>query len=143
MKEETNLQFKFVTIRLTDFGHSVDQFYQIDSSSVFRPRFSLQRSNHGHPILSNIFIISFGSPQNLFCPNVLNKCIKCLFELLSSCPCNGSNRYLDWIHAPFISCAIIMQALLDLHSPKMVKEIQKLTRMIAALSCFVACSTDK
>ena len=36
-----------------------------------------------------------------------------------------------------------MQALLDLKSPKTVKDIQKLTRMIAALSRFVSKSTDK
>ena len=36
-----------------------------------------------------------------------------------------------------------VQALLDLQSPRTVKEIQKLTRMIAALSCFVARSTEK
>ena len=36
-----------------------------------------------------------------------------------------------------------VQALLDLQSPKMVKEIQKLTGMIVALSRFVARSTDK
>ena len=36
-----------------------------------------------------------------------------------------------------------VQALLDLQSPKKVKKIQKLTRMIAALSRLVASSTDK
>ena len=36
-----------------------------------------------------------------------------------------------------------VQALLDLQSPKIVKDIQKLTRMIAALSRFVSKSTDK
>ena len=36
-----------------------------------------------------------------------------------------------------------VKALLDLQSPKIVKDIQKLTGMIAVLSCFVARSTDK
>ena len=36
-----------------------------------------------------------------------------------------------------------VQALIDLQTPKIVKEIQKLTGMIAALNCFMARSTDK
>ena len=95
-------------------GHSVEfldnlvnRFCQIGSSLVFRPWFSLQRLNHGHPILYITFNISFGPPWTLLSLNTLNKCIESLFKLLSSCHCEESNWYLDRIHSPLVSCDLI------------------------------------
>ena len=57
----------------------------------------------------------------------------------------GSGKFLGFMvnHRGIEANPSKVQALLDLQSPKMVKDIQKLTGMIAALSPFVSKSTDK
>ena len=63
---------------------------------------------------------------------------KCAFEV-------GSGKFLRFMvnNRGIEANPSKVQALLDLQSPKIVKDIQKLTRMIVALSHFVARSMDK
>ena len=57
----------------------------------------------------------------------------------------GSGKFLDFMvnNRGIEANPSKVQALLDLQSPKTVKEIQKLTEMIVTLSLFVAQSTEK
>ena len=57
----------------------------------------------------------------------------------------GSGKFLGFMvnHRGIEANKSKVQALLDLQSPKTVKDIQKLTRMITALSRFVSKSTNK
>ena len=57
----------------------------------------------------------------------------------------GSGKFLGFMvnHRGIEAKPSIVQVLLDLQSPKTVKDIQKLTGMIVALSRFVSKSTDK
>ena len=57
----------------------------------------------------------------------------------------GSGKFLDFMvnHRGIEANPSKVQALLDLQSPKTVKDIQKLIGMIIALSRFISKSTDK
>ena len=62
---------------------------------------------------------------------------KCAFRV-------GSGKFLGFmVNRGIEANPTKVQALLDLQSPKIVKEIQNLTGMVATFSCFVARSIDK